>query len=113
LFTTDYVEGTGIGKPGSCHLLRHTAATLMLEGGADIRFIQAMLGHESLETTQIYTRVSALKLANRRNQFPPGRHANPPHNHLPANVGSILDEATAQLSGAIQARQCGKDYSAS
>ncbi|MFN4324207.1 MAG: tyrosine-type recombinase/integrase [Aeromonas media] len=53
----------GIGKPGSCHLLRHTAATLMLEGGADIRFIQAMLGHESLETTQIYTRVSALKLA--------------------------------------------------
>lgn len=58
-----YVEASGIGKPGSCHLLRHTAATLMLEGGADIRFIQAMLGHESLETTQIYTRVSALKLA--------------------------------------------------
>ena len=58
-----YVKESGIGKPGSCHLLRHTAATLMLEGGADIRFIQAMLGHESLETTQIYTRVSALKLA--------------------------------------------------
>lgn len=58
-----YVEASGIGKPGSCHLLRHTAATLMLEGGADIRFIQALLGHESLETTQIYTRVSALKLA--------------------------------------------------
>jgi integrase/recombinase XerD len=58
-----YVKESGIGKPGSCHLLRHTAATLMLEGGADIRFIQALLGHESLETTQIYTRVSALKLA--------------------------------------------------
>ncbi|NJS14964.1 MAG: tyrosine-type recombinase/integrase, partial [Sphingopyxis sp.] len=58
-----YVEAAGVGKPGSCHLLRHTAATLMLEGGADIRFIQAMLGHESLETTQIYTRVSAAKLA--------------------------------------------------
>ncbi|MDE1916813.1 MAG: tyrosine-type recombinase/integrase [Sphingomonadales bacterium] len=51
------------GKPGSCHLLRHTAATLMLEGGADIRFIQALFGHESLETTQIYTRISAAKLA--------------------------------------------------
>lgn len=58
-----YVEAAGTGKPGSCHLLRHTAATLMLEGGADIRFIQALLGHESLETTQIYTRVSAAKLA--------------------------------------------------
>jgi integrase/recombinase XerD len=58
-----YVEASGTAKPGSCHLLRHTAATLMLEGGADIRFIQALLGHESLETTQIYTRVSAAKLA--------------------------------------------------
>jgi integrase/recombinase XerD len=37
---------------------RHTMATLMLENGADIRFIQAMLGHVSLNTTQIYTQVS-------------------------------------------------------
>jgi integrase/recombinase XerD len=51
-----------IGKRGSCHLFRHTMATLMLAGGADIRFIQQILGHASLETTQIYTRVSIHQL---------------------------------------------------
>ena len=54
---------SGVGKAGACHLFRHTAATLMLEGGADIRFIQALLGHESLETTQIYAKVSIGKLS--------------------------------------------------
>ena len=51
-----------IGKRGSCHLFRHTMATLMLENGADIRYIQAMLGHVKLETTQIYTQVTIRKL---------------------------------------------------
>jgi integrase/recombinase XerD len=53
-----YVERAQIGKKGSVHLFRHTMATLMLEGGADVRFVQAMLGHRKLETTQIYTQVS-------------------------------------------------------
>jgi integrase/recombinase XerD len=57
-----YVKASRIGKEGACHLFRHTCATLMLEGGADIRFIQQMLGHASLETTQIYTQVSIRQL---------------------------------------------------
>ena len=54
----DYVAAAEIGKTGACHLFRHTCATLMLENGADIRFIQQLLGHEKLETTQIYAQVS-------------------------------------------------------
>jgi integrase/recombinase XerD len=57
-----YVEKAAIGKVGGCHLFRHTMATLMLESGADIRFIQAMLGHAKLETTSVYTYVSIRKL---------------------------------------------------
>jgi len=57
-----YVQASGIGKSGSCHLFRHACATHMLENGADIRFIQALLGHADISTTQIYTEVSLTKL---------------------------------------------------
>ena len=57
-----YIEAAGLEKPGACHLFRHAMATSMLEGGADVRFVQEMLGHASLETTQLYTRVTVEKL---------------------------------------------------
>jgi hypothetical protein len=57
-----YMKTAGIEKPGACHLFRHTAATLMLEGGADVRYVQELLGHASLEATQVYTQVSIKRL---------------------------------------------------
>jgi len=57
-----YVRAAELGKGGSCHTFRHTMATLMLEGGADVRYVQEMLGHANLDSTQVYTRVSIRKL---------------------------------------------------
>ena len=62
LIVTQHVKASGIGKTGSCHLFRHAMATLMLEGGADVRMVQAMLGHADISTTEIYTHVSAERL---------------------------------------------------
>ena len=68
----DYVNKAQIGKTGSSHLLRHTMATLMLEGGADIRFIQVMLGHASLAATELYTHVSIRMLKQVHTATHPG-----------------------------------------
>ncbi|MCD6229482.1 MAG: site-specific integrase [Candidatus Diapherotrites archaeon] len=55
---------TGIKKKASCHTLRHSFATHLLEQGIDIRYIQSLLGHSRLQTTQIYTHVANNKLKN-------------------------------------------------
>ncbi len=75
----------GIDKPGSCHLFRHTCATDMHRGGADIRYVQELLGHARLETTQIYTHVNieALREIHTRCH---------PHGKLPQVESHSLEE---------------------
>ena len=77
-----------MGKLGSCDLLRHLAATLMLENGADIRFVQEMLGHATLQATEIYTHVSIRALKEI---------------HAATHPGAGLDSGRAQNDGAPSA----------
>ena len=59
----EYKKLAGIERPGRTHLWRHTCATHMVQGGANLAYVQRLLGHRSLETTQIYTRVAPVEAA--------------------------------------------------
>ena len=94
-----YMRFAGVNKPGSTHLLRHACATHMLEGGADIRYIQEMLGHANLQTTEIYTHVSIDKLIAVHGATHPSRLTR--HRGVENPVtGPSLDEARDALFNA-------------
>ena len=79
-----YAKKVGIEKVVKPHLLRHTFATHLLEGGADLRVIQEMLGHTDIATTQIYTALDRQHLLSTHAQFHPRKTAKSrdPKGHL-------------------------------
>lgn len=100
----DYIARANLGKSGSCHTFRHTMATLMLEGGADIRYIQQMLGHAELSTTEIYTHVAIRKLQQIHAATHPGAKLERKHSETNGNGSGQGDGAQkAELLAALEA----------
>ena len=94
----NYMRATGLSNIGSCHLFRHAMATQMLENRADVRFIQAMLGHADIKTTQVYTRVSIRALKDIHSATHPARltRATLKPDEAPATVADLLEALDAE-----------------
>jgi integrase/recombinase XerD len=95
-----YVTMSGVAKQGACHLFRHTLATLMLEGGADLRYVQQMLGHADISTTQIYTHVSIRHLQAIHTATHPAASNKPRSSRQVHPVHRPLDDESQVLSAA-------------
>lgn len=100
-----YVERAKVGKRGACHIFRHSMATHMLEGGADIRHIQEILGHAEMSTTAIYTRVSIrhLKVVHEATHPAARRPAAADKPDLARTAGSVGAASEAELFSSLAA----------
>lgn len=90
---SDAKQAAGIEKSGAAHMLRHTAATLMLENGADVRYVQQFLGHKELNSTQRYTHVAIRALHAVHAKTHPANFDEPEEGHAPEDEQDEEDES--------------------
>lgn len=91
------VKSVGIGRRITPHMLRHTAATMLIEEGIDIRFVQRLLGHQSISTTEIYTHVTDVSLRAALTRADVVRHVSaktrrPPSGRIGQTTPSVATE---------------------
>lgn len=95
---SSWLQQAGLKRKGCCRLLRHACATHMLENGADIRFIQELLGHEKLDTTSIYTEVSIRQLQEVHARCHPSARLDNAPGNLPAPVNAASNGSPDPVS---------------